>query len=324
MLTVIASIPFIRLAVLGVLFVTVVLLTALTMAAIGRRIAIRDELRSIAGQLENLDQGQTLTGRNEGAWVRLVDRIEKAGLSLADTKADLLKDKLAAAGFDSPAAPRLYTLLRLVLVIVLPLSLVLLSLSAGRELSFVKLYIVGSLAAAFGLYAPALFVQAKADRRNEAMVNEFPDCLDLMLVCVEAGLGLEAALDRVAREMVASHPLVSQLLAIATMRLRAGASREAALRRMADDSRVDEIRAFSTLLIQSDKLGTSIATTLRVYATEMRERRKMRAEEKAHRLPVLISIPLVACMLPVMIGTLMLPAAIRVVNDLVPALAGGQ
>ena len=88
-------------------------------------------------------------------------------------------------------------------------------------------------------------------------------------------------------------------------------------------SAVDEIRSFSTLIIQSDKLGTSIATTLRVYAAEMRERRQMRAEEKAHRLPVLISIPLVACMLPTMIGTLMLPAAVLMVRRIFPLMTGG-
>jgi tight adherence protein C len=92
---------------------------------------------------------------------------------------------------------------------------------------------------------------------------------------------------------------------------------------MADRAGSDEIRAFATLLIQSTKLGSSIAQTLRIYASEMRERRRMRAEEKAHRLPVLISIPLVAFMLPVMIGVLMLPAAIRVVRAILPALQGG-
>jgi len=95
------------------------------------------------------------------------------------------------------------------------------------------------------------------------------------------------------------------------------------LRKMADDSGVDEVRSFATLLIQSDRLGTSIGTTLRIYASEMRERRRMRAEERAHRLPVLLSIPLVVCMLPTMIGVLMLPAIIRVVRQLLPALAGG-
>ena len=87
-------------------------------------------------------------------------------------------------------------------------------------------------------------------------------------------------------------------------------------------SGVDEIRSFTTLIIQSDKLGTSIASTLRIYAEEMREKRRMRAEEKAHRLPVLISIPLVACMLPTMIGTLMLPAVVMVVRQIFPMMLG--
>jgi tight adherence protein C len=122
--------------------------------------------------------------------------------------------------------------------------------------------------------------------------------------------------------MTTSHPLLAELLGTVVLELRAGRSREDALRRMADRAGADEIRAFSTLLIQSTLLGSSIAQTLRVYASEMRERRRMRAEEKAHRLPVLLSIPLVACMLPVMIGVLMLPAAIRVVRTLIPALHG--
>jgi tight adherence protein C len=252
----------------------------------------------------------------------LVDRIEKAGLNLGDTKSDLLRDKMVAAGFDSPAAPRIYTLIRLVLVVALPTLYVGLTLLSGQQMSFIKLYIVGSIAAIVGLYVPALFVRAKADRRREAIINGFPDALDLMLVCVEAGLGLEAALNRVGREMALSHPLISKMLTTATLQLRAGASREAALRKMAETARVDEISSFATLLIQSDKLGTSIATTLRVYASEMRERRKMRAEEKAHRIPVLISIPLVTCMLPVMIGVLMLPAAIRVIRQVLPSMGG--
>ena len=91
---------------------------------------------------------------------------------------------------------------------------------------------------------------------------------------------------------------------------------------MADRAGADEIKAFATLLIQSTKLGSSVAQTLRVYASEMRERRRMRAEEKAHRLPVLLSIPLVGCMLPVMIGVLLLPAVIRTIRILLPALGG--
>jgi tight adherence protein C len=91
---------------------------------------------------------------------------------------------------------------------------------------------------------------------------------------------------------------------------------------MADISGVDEIRSFVALLVQSDKLGSSIAKTLRIYATEMRHRRRMRAEEKAHRIPVLISIPLITCLLPVMIGVMMLPTGIQVVRHLAPAMHG--
>ena len=143
-----------------------------------------------------------------------------------------------------------------------------------------------------------------------------------MLICVESGLGFESAMDRVGREMVISHPIVARLLSVTVLQLRAGASREEAFRKLADMSGVDEIRSFTTLIIQSDKLGTSIASTLRIYAEEMREKRRMRAEEKAHRLPVLISIPLVACMLPTMIGTLMLPAVVMVVRQIFPMMLG--
>ncbi|MBC2666289.1 type II secretion system F family protein [Novosphingobium flavum] len=322
MVEVIASTPLARALILLLLFALIVGGSLVVFAAANRRSLVRGELRSI-GAATDLGSGESLRARRIDAWTRVANQIERMGLNLKDTKNDLLRQKLLAAGYDSPGAPRIYTLIRLVLVITLPCLFVFLSIGTGKPISFMKLYVVGSILALLGLYIPALFVRAKADRRREALVNGFPDCLDLMLICVESGLGLEAALDRVGMEMVLAHAEVAKLLTTATLRLRAGSSREDALRRMADDAGIDEIRSFSTLLIQSDKLGTSIGTTLRIYANEMRERRRMRAEEKAHRLPVLISIPLVTCMLPTMIGVLMLPAAIRVVRQLVPALSGG-
>ena len=192
----------------------------------------------------------------------------------------------------------------------------------GASPSLTKLYFSVVIAAGLGLYLPVLLVRAKADRRQQEIINGFPDALDLMLVCVEAGLGLEAAFARVGMEMTESHPRIAEQLGTVTLELRAGRNREDALRRLADRAGADEIRAFATLLIQSTKLGSSVAQTLRVYASEMRERRRLRAEEKAHRLPVLLSIPLVVCMLPVMIGVLMLPAAIRVMRSVMPALGG--
>jgi len=306
---------------LGVVFASVMMIAFTIIGSMSRRSAVRAELRTMAegggGHVARLSQ------EKETAWNRLADRIERAGLNLTDTKSDKVRDKLVAAGFDSPAAPRMFTLIRLALIFALPGVFVLLTLAGGSQMSFLKMYIYGAVLALAGLYLPNLFVTARADRRREQITNGFPDCLDLLLVCVEAGLSLEAALDRVGREMIESHPLVARILSTTTLQLRAGAQRDAALRSMGEISGVDEIKSFATLLIQSDKLGTSMASTLRVYSAEMREKRRMRAEEKAHRLPVIISIPLVVNMLPTMIGVLMLPAVVRVVRTLIPALTGG-
>jgi tight adherence protein C len=256
-------------------------------------------------------------------WLKLVNAIEKSGLSLVDTKDNAVRQKLIAAGFTAPYAPRVYTLVRLSLIVMLPLAALTFYWAMGSTPSLTKLYISLLIAAALGLYLPNLFIRARADRRQKEIINAFPDALDLMLVCVEAGLGLEAAFARVGQEMTTSHPLLAEQLGAVVLELRAGRSREDALRRMADRAGADEIRAFATLLIQSTKLGSSVAQTMRIYASDMRERRRMRAEEKAHRLPVLLSIPLVACMLPVMIGVLMLPAVIRVMRTVLPQLSGG-
>jgi len=311
-----------RSAFLALVFAFAMLIVMLVVRAASRRAAVKANIRAIARSGSSTARNQ-LQERRDSGWAKLAEMIESRGLNLGDTRGDKLREKLIAAGFPSPAAPKIFTLVRLVLVLLLPISYLLLATSGGGELSFMKLYLFGSGLALMGLYLPNLFITAKADRRKEAVNNGFPDCLDLMLVCVEAGLGLEAAMDRVGRQMVHSHPLVSELLSHATLRLRAGARRDEALRRMGDASGVVEVRSFATLLIQSDKLGTSIGDTLRVYADEMREKRRLRAEEKAHRLPVLISIPLVVCMLPTMIGVLMLPGAVRIVRELMPAMAGG-
>lgn len=325
MVEVIASSPYLRFAALLLLFAIVTVLAFVAIGALASRRLVQGRLEEQSKSL--VDSAATATAglhaSRAGAWARMTEIIERGGLSLGDSNPKALQRKMLAAGYRSPHASKVFTLVRLLLIILLPSLVVLPQLASSEPVSLLKIYFEGAGLAVMGLVLPNLFLTAKADRRREEIVNGFPDCLDLMLVCVEAGMGLEAALDRVAREMTLSHPLVAETLLQTSLELRAGAGREEALRNMGERTRVDEIRAFATLLIQSDKLGSSIATTLRTYATEMREKRKMRAEEKAHRLPVLLSIPLVACMLPVMIGVLMLPAAIRVVREVAPAMSGG-
>jgi len=322
MIEFIASNDIARLASLALVFVVVLMLVAYLGTYFSNRRATQQQLDKIAMSSHGGESTGSLREDKSSRWYKVLDRIEKSGLSLADTRGDELRQKLVAAGFRSEYAPRLFTLSRVALVILLPSLLFFMASVSGQEFSLFQLYFFGILFAVLGLYLPNLVVSARAGRREEEIRRGFPDSLDLMLVCVEAGLGLDAAMDRVGREMVNSQPKISELLSLATLQMRAGASREEALRKMADLSGVDEIRSFSTLLIQSDKMGTSVGDTLRVYADEMREKRKLRAEEKAHRLPVLISIPLVVCMLPTMIGVLMIPGVVRMVRELIPALGG--
>ena len=325
MLELIAQNDLLRLILLAALFGVVAFGVYLLVNALAARQAERRRLvESIPGVSDNGPmRGSLRTQEVQSTWIRLVNGIEKAGVSLVDTNDNSLRQRLIAAGYDNPAAPRIYTLVRLLMVIGLPVAVVAAFYASGAQPSLVKLYFSIIISATLGLYLPSLFIRAKADRRQQELVNGFPDALDLMLVCVEAGLGLEAAFSRVGMEIAISHPRLAEQFGAVVLELRAGRSHEDALRRMADRAGADEIRAFATLLVQSTKLGSSIAQTLRIYASEMRERRRLRAEEKAHRLPVLLSIPLVACMLPVMIGVLMLPAAIRVMRAVLPALTAG-
>lgn len=325
MLQLVADNALLRLVLMVLLFAGVAVAAFFAAQAVSARQQTRRRLAEDGPGLSGTTQsvGSLRAERAENTWLNLVNSIEKSGLSLGDTKDDALRQKMAAAGYTAAYAPRVYTLVRLVMVIGLPVLVLTFFWLTHSTPGIFKLYISLVVAAAMGLYLPNIFVRAKADRRQREIINGFPDALDLMLVCVEAGLGLEAAFARVGMEMTTSHPLLSEQFGAVVLELRAGRSYDDTLRRLADRSGTDEIRAFSTLLIQSTKLGSSIAQTLRVYASEMRERRRMRAEEKAHRLPVLISIPLVACMLPCMIGVLMLPAAIRVVRAIMPALHGG-
>lgn len=317
--------PMVRLALLIALFLLVVAGVYLVTVALGQRHGARQRLATdvVPPSGRSVSYGSLRAQERESVWLKLVDTIERTGVSLVDTKSEALRGKLVAAGLTAPYAPRLYTLIRLALVIGLPLTMLALMWLSGSRPSVMKLYFLLMFSAVVGLYLPPLLVRIRADRRQRQIINAFPDALDLMLICVEAGLGLEATFGRVGQEMATAHPLLAEQLGAVVLELRAGRSRDEALRRMADRAGVDEIRAFATLLVQSTKLGSSIAQTLRIYATEMREKRRMRAEEKAHRLPVLISIPLVACMLPVMIGVLMLPAVIRVMRTMIPAMQGG-
>jgi tight adherence protein C len=245
--------------------------------------------------------------------------------SLSDTKdrAKLRRD-LALAGFDNPAAPIWYVIARFTLAIGLPLLFLLSQSLFAKPLTGVGL-IFGALAlCGLSLIVPRAFVDNRATARKDQMEHEFPDALDLMVVCVEAGLGLEAAFVRVGHEVQESHPRIAEEFNRVSQEFRAGRGRADALRAMADRTDVDPVKSFVALLIQTDALGTSIGQTLRTYSDEMRDHRFLKAEEKAMRIPVLMTVPLVACILPVIVMALLLPPMIDVMRQLLPALSGGR
>jgi tight adherence protein C len=237
-----------------------------------------------------------------------------------EKKRSRLAKTLAEAGFTSPAAVPMYFLVRVLSAVGLPTLLLVAQKLSAKPVVGLPLVAGALLLCGLGLVVPAIYVDLRAVGRRERLEHQFPDALDLMVVCVEAGLGVDAAFIRVSQEIKPSHPEIAREFSQVSQELRAGRSRADALRRMADRVNVDALRAFAALMIQTDSLGASITQTLRSYSGELRERRFLRGEEKAMRIPVLLTIPLVACILPVIITALLLPAGLDVVHNLLPAM----
>ena len=241
--------------------------------------------------------------------------------SISETQErERVRRELSLAGFDGPSAPVLYVITRFSLAIGLPLLFLLFQYISSKPFTGVGLIFWALVLCGIGLLAPGSYVSRKAASRRTELEFEFPDALDLMVVCVEAGLGLDATLVRVGQEVRETHPRISQELERCTEEIRAGRSRGEALRSMADRTDVQGIKSFAALVIQSEQLGSSITQTLRTYSNELRETRYIKAEEKALRIPVLMTVPLVACILPVIVTALLLPPILDVIRVLFPAL----
>ncbi len=178
------------------------------------------------------------------------------------------------------------------------------------------------LLAAIGYYLPNIVVDRMVFFRQRALFENFPDAADLLLVCVESGLGLDAALGRVAEEMKIKCLPLAQELHLVNLEIHAGASREAALRHLALRTGVESVETFSTMLIQADRFGTSIGDSLRVFSEDLRVRRRLVAEEAAAKVPLKLLFPLTFFVFPSLLLVLLGPAMIRVYRVLIPLLQG--
>jgi tight adherence protein C len=163
-----------------------------------------------------------------------------------------------------------------------------------------------------GFYVPNLWLSLKASGRRDAFLRSFPDALDLLVVCVEAGMGLDAAIKRVGEEMQLNSKVLSDEFTLLNLEMRAGKERGDAMRSLANRIDLDEVNSWVTLLIQTDKFGTSIAQALRVHSDSMRTRRAQRVEELAAKLPVKLLFPTIMCIFPSLFLVIMGPAVLRI------------
>ena len=178
-------------------------------------------------------------------------------------------------------------------------------------LSGLMLWLAVIVGGILGYVAPSMYIDRRIARRRNEHRSGFPDFMDLLVVCADSGLSMEASLERVGRELGESYPSLCTNIHMANLEIRAGRTMTDALEHLADRLGLEEARAFSTLIQQSAELGSSITDALRVYSDDMRHKRLSRAEEKAYSLPAKLAIPMMVCIFPVLFVVILLPVIVR-------------
>jgi len=227
------------------------------------------------------------------------------------------------AGYREENAPVIFWAAKVLLAVFAAVIFISFRLLVAKPMPSLYLTLLTVLFALASFHLPNLWLRMKIAGRKEMIREGLPDALDLMVVCVVAGNGLDAAINRVAEEMELSNKSVSQEFKLLSLELRAGKSRQDALRNLALRTDLDEVSSLATLLIQTEKFGTSIAQALRVHSDSMRTKRFQRAEEVAAKLPVKLIFPLVLFILPSLFAVILGPAAITIFRTLLPGLRGG-
>ncbi|MDB0570498.1 type II secretion system F family protein [Ralstonia solanacearum] len=253
-------------------------------------------------------------------WLRKIGQIAKplAKVSLPKDgwENSDLRARFVHAGWRAPEAIAIYFGIKTLLAAGLPLLLSL-ALLGRFDASHQTEYLTVLLGAALiGFYLPNVLLRLKIRRRQRDIFEAFPDSLDLIMVCVEAGLGLDAAVLRVVEEMRTARPAMAEEYELLTLELRAGLAREKALRNLAARTGVEDVSMLVAMLIQADRFGTSVAESLRVHSDMLRTKRHMLAEERAAKIGTKILFPLIFCIFPSLFVVLLGPAAIQVVGAL--------
>ena len=254
------------------------------------------------------DSSRSLRHSSLKAAQRVIEYTTKHYSSDNSDEMKVLRRRMIQAGIYEPRAVAYFFLCRTALA--LGLAALVFFLAPTAEGSSMLWMLIG-MAGIAGYVAPSMYIDRRIKARKAEHQAGFPDFMDLLVVCADAGLSMEAALDRVGRELGDSYPSLTANIHMANLEIRAGRTMSDALEHLGDRLGVEEARSFATLIQQSEELGSSVTEALRVYSDDMRHKRLSRAEEKAYSLPAKLSVPMMICIFPVLFVVILLPVVVR-------------
>ncbi len=272
-----------------------------------------DRLREFAGTggIEEEVEAFDIISAEQGGDGGVVSRLGQLAAPTTEEEKNKQRQMLLQAGFKNRHALEMFNSIRVTAALSLPL----LVLPFAASLSTLNIGFVVVLAASFGYYAPSLWLTNHINKRQQKLLAAFPDALDLLVSCVEAGLGLDAAFRRVAVEMENAAPELSREFQIVNHEISAGVPRVEALRHLEHRTGLDEIRSLVNMLAQAERFGTSIAKGLRTHSRMTRQKRMSRAEEEAAKVSPKLTVVMILFLLPVLFMVLIGPAFIRVMEQ---------
>jgi tight adherence protein C len=281
------------------------------MAVIRTRGAVRRRAASIgSGQADQAESARARPSSSAKAVQRLIEKTTKHYASTDGANMKRLRERLIHAAIFDPRAVGMFFLLRAALAVGLAGTVsVALPLFTDKPGSMFWSFI--TIAGLVGYLAPSIGLNKLIKARRQEYRSGFPDFMDLLVVCADAGLAMEASLERVGRELAPSYPRLSANIHMTNLEIRAGRSLTDALEHFAERLGLEEVRSFALLIQQSAELGSSITEALRVYSDDMRHKRLSLAEEKAYSLPAKLSLPLMVCVFPVLFVVILLPVIVR-------------
>ncbi len=297
---------------LGIVFISAILFSLALVNMTASWFAVRRRATSMAaGELEIVD----------GNAIGLLDGHEQTGLMdlilpKNEKEKSALRQFMNLAGYYGTSSTVIYQATRMLCAIVFGMVTPFVYSSLYPKHEFYIVTLVSLVMTYFGYMLPRTFVSLQRDKLLAEHRIGFPDFLDLLVICVEAGVGMDASIERIGFELEPTYPSLAKNLKFMSMEMRAGRATREALDNLAVRLGIEEAKSFSTLIMQSEELGSSLVQSLRVYSEEMRQKRMSRAEEKAQSLPVKLVIPLGLFIFPVILGVTLFPIVLKVYKAL--------